>query len=238
MVYIKILMIHENIERLLERIGACCSRIGRDPKEITVVAVAKTFRAENIREAVRAGVEDIGENYIQELVGKRELRVGEPVRWHFVGHLQRNKVKYIAPWIHMVHAVDSVALGREIDKRATAAGRAIDILLEVNTTGEDSKFGVSPESFGELIEGMDGLQHIRIAGLMTIGPLLPDPEGSRPMFRRLRHLKEEAARRPQHNVEMHHLSMGMTGDLEVALEEGATILRVGTAVFGSRTQPV
>jgi pyridoxal phosphate enzyme (YggS family) len=155
-----------------------------------------------------------------------------------VGHLQRNKVKYIAPWIHMVHAVDSVALGREINKRAAASGRAIDILLEVNTTEEDSKFGVRPESVGELIEGMDGLQHIRIAGLMTIGPLLPDPEGSRPMFRRLRHLKEEAAWRPQHNVEMHHLSMGMTGDLEVALDEGATILRVGTAVFGSRTQPV
>jgi pyridoxal phosphate enzyme (YggS family) len=237
MVYIKILMIHENIERLRDQIASRCARIGRDPDKITVVAVSKTLQAASIREAVRAGVEDVGENYVQELVGKRELLAEEPIRWHFVGHLQRNKVKHIAPWIHMVHAVDSVVLARDIDKRAAASDRTIDVLLEVNTTGEDSKFGVRPEGVSELIEGMDGLQRIRVVGLMTIGPFLPDPEGSRPMFRRLRHLKEEAARNPQANVEMHHLSMGMTGDLEVALDEGATILRIGTAIFGSRTQP-
>ncbi len=230
-------MIHENIKRLRERIAGCCARNGRNPEEITLLAVSKTFRAAHIREAVRAGVEDIGENYVQELVGKRELLAEEPIRWHFVGHLQRNKVKYIAPWIHMIQAVDSVALAREIDKRAAALDRTIDILLEVNTTGEESKFGVRPEGISELIEGMEGLQRIRIAGLMTIGPLLPDPEGSRPMFRQLRRLKEEVARRPQANVDIHHLSMGMTGDLEVALDEGATILRIGTAIFGSRTQP-
>jgi pyridoxal phosphate enzyme (YggS family) len=230
-------MIHENIKRLRERIADCCSRIGRDPEEITVVAVSKTFGAESIREAVRAGMEDIGENYVQELVGKREVLAQEPVRWHFVGHLQRNKVKYIAPWIHIVHTVDSAALGREIDKRAAASGRTIDVLLEVNTTGENSKFGVRPEGVGQLVEGMSGLEHIRVAGLMTVGPFLPDPEGSRPMFRQLRQLKEEVTQSPQANVDMHHLSMGMTGDLEVALDEGATILRIGTAIFGSRTQP-
>lgn len=235
MVYIKILMIPENIERVREQIANCCIRIGRNPDEVTIVAVSKTFSAENIREAARAGMKDIGENYVQELTAKRDALAGEQIRWHFVGHLQRNKVKYIAPWIHMIHALDSVELAREIEKRA--AGRMIDVLVEVNTTGEGSKYGVAPEAVKDVIEGMRDLQHVRIAGLMTIGPFLPDPEGSRPMFRQLCQLKEEVARSRQANAVMHHLSMGMTGDFEVALDEGATLLRIGTAIFGSRTQP-
>jgi pyridoxal phosphate enzyme (YggS family) len=237
MVYIKILMIPENIERVQRQIASCCTRIGRNPDDVTVVAVSKTFSAESIREAVRAGMMDIGENYVQELTAKRDALAREHIRWHFVGHLQRNKVKHIAPWIHMIHALDSVELAREIEKRAAAAGRTIDVLVEVNTTGEGSKYGVAPETVSDLIKGMCDLQHVRIAGLMTIGPFLPDPESSRPMFRQLRELKEEVARSRQANAAMHHLSMGMTGDFEVALDEGATLLRIGTAIFGSRTQP-
>jgi hypothetical protein len=198
------------------------------------VAVSKTFPATAVREAVRAGIQDIGENYIQELLEKRE-QLGEPdIRWHAIGHLQRNKVKYVAPWINLIHAVDDLELAREIDKRAAQAERVIDILVEVNTTGERSKFGVRPEATAEFVHSMAGLENIRITGLMTIGPFLPDPEGSRPMFRQLRELRDDLGRIRQPNLRARHLSMGMTGDFEVAIDEGATLLRIGTAIFGSR----
>jgi len=228
-------MISDNVDRIRGRIAQACQRSGRSPSEVTLIAVSKTFPWGDIAEAAQAGVTDVGENYVQELLAKREQLAAVPLRWHFIGHLQSNKVRYIAAWIEMVHAVDSGSLAREIDRQAGRAGRIIDILVEVNTTGEQSKFGVLPQEARNLVQSMDGLTHLRIAGLMTIGPFLPDPEGSRPMFRQLRQLKEELARLRQPNVSMHHLSMGMTGDFEVAIEEGATCVRIGTAIFGSRT---
>ena len=211
-----------------------CLRAGRDPSEVTLVAVAKTFPIERVREALRAGVVDVGENYVQELLDKQSALAQEKVRWHFIGHLQRNKVRSIVPWISMIHSVDGVALAREIDNRARNLGRIVDCLIEVNTTDEDSKFGIRPDNALQLVEDLKGLTSLKVNGFMTIGPFLPDPEGSRPMFRLLRQLRDEAASRHQDNAPMQHLSMGMTGDFEVAIEEGATLIRVGTAIFGSR----
>jgi pyridoxal phosphate enzyme (YggS family) len=179
-------------------------------------------------------VTDIGENYVQELVRKRGELSGEDIRWHFIGHLQSNKVRQIAEWIHLIHAVDDAGLARELDKRGERAGRRISVLIEINTTGEASKFGIRPEEALPFVKTLAGLENVDIAGLMTIGPFLPDPEGSRPMFRQLRLLGERLAQLGQGNVRVRHLSMGMTGDFEVAIEEGATIVRIGTAIFGSR----
>lgn len=236
MVYIHplLLMIPENIERIRQRIALACSRRGRNPLEVTVVAVSKTFSGEMIREAVRAGLHDVGENYVQELLGKREELAGEDIRWHFIGHLQSNKVKYIAEWIHLIHALDNTSVARELDKRAEKSRRVLDVLIEVNTTGESSKFGVPPERTVKFVRDLAAYSNIRIAGLMTIGPFMPDPEASRPMFRQLRQLRDEVAALGQSNVDAKHLSMGMTGDFEVAIEEGATLVRIGTAIFGSR----
>ena len=230
-------MIPANVKMVRERVARCCERIGRDPADVTLVAVAKTFPADMVREVVRAGVADIGENYVQELQHKRSVLGDEGIRWHFIGHLQSNKARMVAPCAHLIHAVDSVALGRELDRRAREAGRVLDVLIEVNTTGEGSKFGVRPDGAEPLVRSMQPFPNLRIAGLMTIGPFLPDPEGSRPMFRLLRELRDSIAAVPRDNVTMRHLSMGMTGDFEVAIEEGATIIRIGTAIFGHRVRP-
>jgi pyridoxal phosphate enzyme (YggS family) len=231
-------MISERVHTVRERIALACVRAGRDPAEVTLVAVGKAFPSERVQEAIRAGIADVGENYVQELLRKRGDLAAEQVRWHFIGHLQTNKVRSVTAWIHCIHSVDSVALAREIDKHAAHAERVVDVLLEVNTTGEASKFGISPDGAIGLLKQLEGLEHLRIAGFMTIGPFLPDPEGSRPMFRRLRALREEAAAVRQPNAPVRHLSMGMTGDFEVAVDEGATMVRIGTAIFGARTKTV
>lgn len=227
-------MIKENLQTIRHRVEAACTKSGRNPDEVTLLGVSKTFSAELIREAVDAGVSEIGENYVQELLRKKEELTESGIRWHFIGHLQSNKVKYVADWIHLIHSVDNAGLAREIDKRAAQSGRIIDVLVEVNTTGEQSKFGLRPEATADFVESIGGLENIRVSGLMTIGPFLPDPEDSRPAFSTLRQLRDEIARKKQHNAPMHHLSMGMTGDFEVAIDEGATIIRIGTAIFGKR----
>jgi len=227
-------MISANIAAVQERIASACRRAGRRTEEVTLVGVTKTFPAESVREAVRAGVRDIGENYVQEALRKREAVTEPEVRWHFIGHLQSNKVKAVADWVHLIHALDSRSLAKELNARAAQAGRVIETLVEVNTTGESSKFGLPQDRVAEFVQTLEEFSHIRIAGLMTIGPFLPDPEGSRPMFRTLRTLRDILAQRSQPNLDLRHLSMGMTGDFEVAIEEGATLVRIGTAIFGSR----
>jgi pyridoxal phosphate enzyme (YggS family) len=229
-------MISDNINTIRERISRACARAGRSPSDVTLIAVAKTFPSAAVQEAVDAGVADVGENYVQELLAKRRDLAGAAVRWHFIGHLQSNKARNIAEWIHMIHAVDSAALAVEIDRRAAKAGRIIECLMEVNTTGEGTKFGAAPGQVATLVKSLASCDSISLAGLMTIGPFLPDPEGSRPMFRRLRELKDEIGSLGQTNVTMRHLSMGMTGDFEVAIDEGATLIRIGTAIFGPRTR--
>ncbi|HET6272348.1 MAG TPA: YggS family pyridoxal phosphate-dependent enzyme [Bacteroidota bacterium] len=229
-------MIYQNVEHIRERTRIACLKAGRDPAAVTLLAVSKTFPATAVKEAVDAGVLDIGENYVQEMLKKREDLQDSSIRWHFIGHLQSNKVKYLSDWVFLIHAVDNATLAGEINKRGVQFGRFVDILVEVNTTDESSKFGVHPQETVEFIQSLSSLDHIKIKGLMTIGPFLPDPEGSRPMFRQLRMLKEEISLLNLPNVEMEHLSMGMTGDFEVAIDEGATIIRIGTAIFGSRTK--
>jgi pyridoxal phosphate enzyme (YggS family) len=227
-------MIGSAIQQIRGRIARSCAATGRDPSEITLLAVSKTFSADRIAEAVEQGVTDIGENYVQELLQKRSTLNDDRIRWHFIGHLQSNKVKHIIDWISLIHAVDSRSLLKEINGRAERCRRTVDVLLEVNTTGENSKFGLPPDGTMEFVRQLESFEYVRIAGLMTIGPFLPDPEGSRPMFRTLRELRDQIASLRKPNVPMTHLSMGMTGDFEVAIEEGATIIRIGTAIFGSR----
>ena len=227
-------MIAESVDTIREKIDRACRRSGRPVSDVTLLAVSKTFPADRIGEVVSCGVLDIGENYVQELLGKKESLADERIRWHFIGHLQSNKAKYIAGWIHLIHAVDSTRLAEEINRKGENAGRTIDILIEVNSTGEESKFGVSPRDAEGLVRSIEHCEHIRISGLMTMSLFLPDPEASRPFYRSMKQLRERLSRINQNNVEMHHLSMGMTGDFEVAIEEGATIVRIGTALFGKR----
>jgi len=228
-------MTADNVENIRKRIAAACARVNRNPEEITLVAVAKTFPAERISEAVGAGIADIGENYVQEIREKREVLLDRPIRWHFVGHLQSNKVKYIAPWISCIHSVDSPGIGEEISRQFERHGRRAAVLVEVNSTGEKSKFGVTPENAGELVARLSEFRGIDVRGLMTIGPFLPDPEASRPAFRMLNELRMKLS---EGGAMLTECSMGMTNDFEVAIEEGATLVRIGTAIFGKRTRRV
>lgn len=226
-------MIAENISKIRQEIREVCKKVGRDPEEITIVAVTKTIPVEKIKEAVSAGIYDIGENRVQELLDKK--RFLENVKWHFVGHLQTNKVKYIVDFVHLIHSVDSIKLALEIEKRAQKINRIVDILIEVNTSGEETKYGVKPEEAVELVKQIsERCNFIRIKGLMTVAAYMPNPEDVRPMFRLLRQLRDEIGRFNFRNVEMKHLSMGMSNDYLIAIEEGATIIRIGTAIFGPR----
>jgi PLP dependent protein len=225
-------MIAQNVENIRRRIAATCRSTGRSAEEVTLVAVSKTVDTGFIREAMGAGCCDFGENYIQELREKHQQLLDEPVRWHYIGHLQTNKIKYIIDWVQMIHAVDSLHLGKELSHGAEKVNRTIDVLVEVNTSGESTKFGVSPDSAIAFVKQLRTIPRLNVKGLMTMGPFLPDPEDSRPAFRTLRELRTALQ---NDGVDMPVLSMGMTNDFEVAIEEGATIVRIGTAIFGSRT---
>ncbi|HEY4643773.1 MAG TPA: YggS family pyridoxal phosphate-dependent enzyme [Bacteroidota bacterium] len=227
--------ISDNIRAVRQRIDDACRRAGRNPNEVTLIAVTKAFDSTRITEAVREGVCDIGENFVQELLGKREQVLDGNIRWHFIGHVQTNKVKSLVEVVHLIHSVDSYRVAEEVEKRASKVGRTVDVLLEVKTTGEATKYGVPPEEAKALVKKIAPFEHVRIRGLMTIGPFSPDPEESRPCFRKLRELSENIAAQSIENVEMTHLSMGMTNDFEVAVEEGATLVRLGTALFGPRS---
>jgi len=227
-------MIAENIRNIRKRIEETCFRCGRKPEEVTLVAVTKTFGIDLIREALQAGQFDFGENYAQELDQKRRALAEPRARWHFIGHLQTNKVKYIAEYIHLIHTVDTFRVAEEIQKRAEKSNRTIDVLIEVHTTQEETKSGIPPEKTLDLVKEMTKLDRVRIQGLMTMGPFSDDPNDSRPSFQQLATLKEKIYREGLENISMHHLSMGMSHDFEVGIEEGATIVRIGTAIFGQR----
>jgi pyridoxal phosphate enzyme (YggS family) len=227
-------IIAENVRYVRERIERACERSGKNPQSVRLIAITKTFDAAKVRGAVESGISDIGENFVQELLEKREATNNPAIRWHFVGHLQSNKVKFIADFVHLIHSVDRPSVAEEINKRGAKIGRVVEALVEVNTTGEQTKFGVKPEETVEFIRSIAHLRNLRIKGLMTIGPFLPNPEDSRPAFRTLRALSDEVRKEEIENVEMTDLSMGMTHDFEVAIEEGATMVRLGTAIFGPR----
>ena len=225
----------ENLELIRQRLHAACTRAGRDAGSVTLLAVAKGHPPETIQEAVAAGQLFFGENKVQEARAKIPLSPGK-ARWHFIGHLQSNKVREAVELFEMIQGVDSLAIAAEISKRAEQAGKTMPILLEVNVAGEASKFGYKPETLLTELTALNQLPRIEIHGLMAIPPYTPVPEKARPAFQRLRELK--GACEKLLGVPLPHLSMGMSGDFEVAIEEGATIVRVGTALFGPRPSRV
>ena len=224
--------IARRVEEVRRRIATAAERAGRDADSILLVAVSKTFPAAAVDEAAAAGVTVFGENRAQELVAK-STEVAAPVEWHFVGQLQSNKVKHVVGRVALIHSVDSVRLAGAIGRRAVALGRTQSTLIEVNLAGEGSKAGVREEQVAEVAHEIHGIDGIEVAGLMTIPPMPDDPEESRPYFRRLAELRERLAERLPGPSD---LSMGMTRDFEVAIEEGATIVRVGEAIFGTRAR--
>lgn len=227
-------MIKENLNRVQENIRNACARAGRKEDEVTLIAVSKTKPVSMLEEAYALGVRDFGENKVQELVNKAG-QLPEDIHWHMIGHLQRNKVKYIIDKVYLIHSVDSLRLAEEISKEAVKHGVTANILIEVNVAGEESKFGVSPEDTPGLIEEISRLPAIQVRGLMTIAPFVEKTEDNRIIFNALLKLYVDISRKNIDNVHMDFLSMGMTGDYEVAVEEGATFVRVGTGIFGERS---
>lgn len=223
------------VDRLAEisaGIEAAAALSGRSRDDITLIGVSKTFPVEHILPAVNAGLKDLGENRVQELVEKYDHIPG--VRWHLIGHLQKNKVKYIIDKVHMIHSVDSYDLALEIDKRAKAIGKKQKILVQVSMVGEESKFGISPQETFNLINLISRLNNIEVCGIMTIPPLYDDINMTRKLFKDCRVLFEEIKNKNIPGVNMQHLSMGMSGDYPVAIEEGATMVRLGRIIFGNR----
>lgn len=226
-------MIKENLKKVQERIKAACQRSGRKTSDVTLIAVSKTKPEEDIMALYETGQRDFGENYIQELRKKHD-DLPKDIRWHMIGHLQRNKVKYIAEYVSLIHSVDSLLLAQTIEKEAVKHDRVIPILIEVNVAREESKFGVSIEDAPKLADQIADLPHVRVEGFMTSAPFVEDPEEDRPFFRSLRQLSVDMNSKNYNNVNVNVLSMGMTNDFEVAVEEGSTMVRVGTAIFGER----
>ena len=225
--------IADNIERVRERIRAACRRSGRQVEEVRLVAVTKTVDVPAIREAIDAGIEIIGENRVQEAWQKFQ-QLDREVEWHLIGHLQTNKVKRALQFADVIESVDSLRLAREIDRRAADNDKVIEVYVEVNTSGEATKFGLPPEQVLDFMRQASTLRHVKITGLMTIGAFLPDPEHVRPCFQMLRRLFEQVNAEQIDNIHLSHLSMGMTNDFAVAIEEGATSVRIGRAIFGER----
>ena len=226
-------MIKENVAEVEARIQAACKRAGRRREEVTLIAVSKTKPVSDIYEVIETGIKDYGENKVQEMCDKMEI-IQEPLNWHMIGHLQRNKVKYIVDKAKLIHSVDSLRLAQQISQEAIKKEVEVDILIEVNVAEEASKFGLSTEEVIQMIEAIAKLPAVHIKGLMTVAPFTDNPVDNRPYFRNLKQLAVDIDEKNIDNVTMSVLSMGMTGDYEVAIEEGATMVRVGTGIFGAR----
>ena len=243
-----------NLSRVQEEIASACSRSGREPSEVTLVAVTKSVGLEVIRALIELGQVELGENRAQELVkraamleelsqrakqatlgGQDRLEALPPVRWHMVGHLQRNKVAMVLNCSRIIHSVDSLRLAEDINSKASKQNKSVDVLMEVNCSGESSKYGIIPAAVNHLAEQLATLEHLRLVGLMTMGPLVSDPEELRPIFRETKGLFDRIAAEEIPGVSMTVLSMGMSDSYAVAIEEGATMVRLGTTIFGPRT---
>ena len=226
--------ITQNIAEIRARMAQAAERSGRDPADVLLIAVTKLHEPDEIEEAIAAGVKNIAENKVQEIQKKYD-QIHSPVNWHLIGHLQTNKVKYIIDKVVMIHSVDSVKLAQEIDKRAAAAGRTMDVLLQVNAAHEESKFGLDPKDVpGVMQEILAVCPNVRIRGLMHIAPWTEDPEEVRPYFKEVKDLFDTLSAVDHPNADFRYLSMGMSHDFETAIEEGANIIRVGTSIFGER----
>ncbi|MBU0503417.1 MAG: YggS family pyridoxal phosphate-dependent enzyme [Candidatus Omnitrophota bacterium] len=229
-------MVKDNILKIKERVAQACSRVKRDPASVIIIGVSKGRQPEEIREAIGSGIADIGENKVQEAFVKRaQLSTTNyqppTVHWHMIGHLQTNKAKEAVKLFNLIHSVDSLRLAQEIDKQAAKVDKVQDILLEVNISGETSKFGLKPEEVSGLFKEISGLKNIKINGLMTIAPLVNDPEQVRPYFKALKELQDKINLLALITYPLSILSMGMSDDFEFAIEEGATMVRIGRAIF-------
>ena len=226
-------MIKENLKEVEEKIQKACLRSGRDPKEVTLIAVSKTKPVSMIEEVYTEGTRDFGENKPQELKEKYDL-MPKDINWHMIGHLQRNKIKYVVDRACMIHSIDSIRLAQAVEEEAAKREKVIPVLLEINIAREESKFGFLEEEVYDALEIISKLPHLRIEGLMTIAPFVENAEENRVHFKNLRKLSVDIKQKNIDNVNMCNLSMGMTGDYEIAIEEGATFVRVGTGIFGER----
>lgn len=230
-------MVAENLVQVQKNIEESCKKVNRDPGEVTLIAVSKTKPVEMLQEAYAAGARVFGENKVQEIVDKYD-QMPSDVQWHMIGHLQRNKVKYLIGKVVLIHSVDSLRLAEQIEHEAAKADIVMPVLIEVNVAEEESKFGTTSEAAMQLVEAVSKMPHIKIRGLMTIAPFTDNPEDNRIYFRKLKQLSVDIKSKNIDNVDMDELSMGMTGDYEVAIEEGATMVRVGTGIFGKRNYQI
>lgn len=226
-------MLKENLQQVEENIKKACKKSGRDRADVTLIAVSKTKPVEMLQTVYDCGVRDFGENKVQEMCDKMEVLPGD-IKWHMIGHLQTNKVKYIVGRTELIHSVDSVHLAAEIQKQAGKKDVIVPILIEVNIAEEESKFGIHKEDTIAMVRQIAEMDHLRIKGLMTIAPFVENAEDNRLYFREIKQLSVDIKNQNIDNVSMDVLSMGMTGDYEVAIEEGATLVRVGTGIFGER----
>lgn len=226
-------MIAENLHHVQENIRKACERASRNPEEVTLIAVSKTKPVSMLKEAYDEGVRTFGENKVQEIMEKYD-QLPEDIHWHMIGHLQRNKVKYIADKVTMIHSLDSMRLAETIEQEAAKHNRMIPVLIEVNVAMEESKFGISVEEVLPFVQELAKFSHLQVMGLMTIAPYVENPEENRMIFRKLKKLSVDIREKNINNINMSVLSMGMTGDYQVAIEEGATMVRVGTGIFGER----
>ena len=230
-------MLKDNFDSVEKKVTEACKRAGRDRSEVTLIAVSKTKPVDMLREVYDAGARDFGENKVQEICEKYD-QLPSDIKWHMIGHLQRNKVRQVIDKAAMIHSVDSYRLAQEISVQAQKKGLTIPILIEVNIAGEESKFGISAEDTIQLVEEISMLPNLKIMGLMTIAPYVVDAEENRLYFRQIKQLSVDIKNKNIDNVTMDVLSMGMTGDYEVAIEEGATMVRVGTGIFGARNYKI
>ncbi|RQD66928.1 MAG: YggS family pyridoxal phosphate-dependent enzyme [Tindallia sp. MSAO_Bac2] len=225
--------IADNLNIVENKIQEALQKSGDPDRDVHIIAVTKTISTETIRCAMKSGLTNLGENKVQELVSKYE-QIGSGPNWHMIGHLQRNKVKYIVDKVSLIHSMDSLSLAEEINKKAGKVKRDIDVLVQVNVSGEESKFGVDPESALDLIESMETMQWVRIKGLMTMAPFTANQQVTRDCFKRLFELREKIWSMNFNNAEMKYLSMGMSNDYQTAVEEGSNMVRIGSAIFGNR----
>lgn len=226
-------MIGDQLQEVRNRIKEAAQKVGRNEKDITLIAVSKTYPVSAIEEAIKEGCHDFGENQVQELASKIET-VSQDVNWHLIGHLQTNKVKYIIGKVALIHSVDSLKLAREIEKQSAKKGCITNILVEVNVAEEDSKYGFKVDEVLEVMKQLNTMSHLKIQGLMTVAPFVEDAEENRTIFRKLYELSVDIQNQKLDNISTNVLSMGMSNDYQIAIEEGATLIRVGTAIFGNR----
>jgi len=226
-------MIALNIKHIQSTIKSHCEKVGRNYDDITLISVSKTQSIETIKEAVQLGMINLGENKVQEIMDKYD-HFNSDIKWHMIGHLQTNKVKYIIDKVALIHSVDSLKLANQINKEASKHNMIMPILIQLNIAKEDSKFGIDESEVYNMIQTIAKLSHIKIEGLMTVAPYVVDSEENRPIFRKMKDISVDIAAQNIDNVSMRILSMGMSGDFDVAIEEGATMIRVGTGIFGKR----